>query len=151
MKTQFEITLFNRKCILAIANSLSQEQLNTIPKNYNNNIAWNIGHTLVTQQLLVYKLSGLPCLISDETIAKYAKGSSPVTTMTSTEMLLLLDELMPLADKMEADYKTGVFKTYNEYTTSLGFELTDVDKAIQFSNYHEGLHLGIMMAIKKLV
>jgi len=151
MKTQFEITLFNRKCILEIANSLSQEQLNTIPENYNNNIAWNIGHTLVTQQLLVYKLSGLPCLISDDTIAKYAKGSNPVTTMTSNEMQLLLDELIPIADKMEADYKAGIFNTYNKYTTSLGFELTDVDKAIQFSNYHEGMHLGIMMAIKKLV
>jgi len=150
MKTQFEITQFNRKCILSIANSLSQEQLNTIPENYNNNIAWNIGHTLVTQQLLIYKLSGLPCLIPDETIAKYAKGST-ATEITSDEMKQLTGQLLSLADKMEADYTAGVFKTYNKYTTSLGFELTDVDKAIQFSNYHEGMHLGIIMAIKKLV
>lgn len=151
MNTQFNVTKFNRKCILAIVEGLSQEQLNTIPQGFKNNIAWNIGHTIVTQQLLVYKLSGLPCLISDETIANYGKGSTANTAMTSEEMKSLLSELMPLSDKMEADYNAGVFTSYNKYTTSLGFELTDVEKAIQFSNYHEGIHLGIMMAIRKLV
>jgi len=151
MKTQFEITKFNRNCILAITEGLNQEQLNTIPQGYKNNIAWNIGHTVVTQQLLVYKLSGLPCLISDETIAKYGKGSNATTDMSSEELKSLLDTLLPLAEKMEADYNAGVFKNYNNYTTSLGFELTDVKKALQFSNYHEGIHVGIIMAIKKLV
>ena len=151
MTTQFNITNFNRKCILAIAEGLTQEQLNTIPKGFKNNIAWNIGHTIVTQQLLVYKLSGLPCLISDEMIASYGKGSTAKTDMTSAAMKSLLNSALVLSDTMEADYKAGKFKTYNNYTTSLGFELTDVEKAIQFSNYHEGIHLGIMMAIRKLI
>ncbi len=151
MNTQFNVTKFNRKCILAIAEGLNQEQLNTIPQGFNNNIAWNIGHTIVTQQLLVYKLSGLPCLISDQTIANYGKGSTANTEMTTEDMKSLLAELLPLTEKMESDYAAGIFKTYNTYTTSLGFELTNVEKAIQFSNYHEGIHLGIIMAIKKLV
>ncbi|MBL4747139.1 MAG: DinB family protein [Flavobacteriaceae bacterium] len=151
MNTQFTITNFNRKCILAIAKELSQEQLNTIPTGFKNNIIWNIGHTIVTQQLLVYKLSGLPCLISDETIANYGKGSTAKTNLTEKETTELLDNLLVLSATMEADYKAGKFNTYNNYTTSLGFELTDVEKAIQFSNYHEGIHLGIIMAIKKLV
>lgn len=151
MKTQFNVTNFNRKCIQEIIKGLTIEQLNNIPQGFNNNIAWNIGHTMVTQQLLVYKLSGLPCSISDDTIAKYAKGSNGNISMTTEEMKLTLNQLDTLAEQTEKDYKAGLFKTYNNYTTSQGFELTDVATAIQFSNYHEGLHLGIMMALKKLV
>jgi hypothetical protein len=33
------------------------DQLNTIPEGFNNNLIWNIGHIIVSQQLLVYKLS----------------------------------------------------------------------------------------------
>lgn len=151
MNTQFNVTKFNRKCILSIAEGLSLKQLIAIPKGFKNNIAWNIGHTIVTQQLLVYKLSGLPCLISDEIIAKYGKGSIANSDMSAKEIKDLLAYLIPLTEAIESDYKAGKFKTYNTYTTSLGFELTNVEKAIQFSNYHEGIHLGVMMSIRKLV
>ena len=50
---------------------------------------------------------------------------------------------------MEEDYHKGVFKTYNEYTTSYNVTLNNIEKAIMFNNVHEGLHLGYIMALKK--
>jgi len=35
------------------------EQLNKIPEGFSNNLIWNIGHIIVTQQVLIYKLSNL--------------------------------------------------------------------------------------------
>jgi hypothetical protein len=44
------------------------EQLNKVPRGFNNNIIWNIAHVIVTQQILVYKLSGLPMIVTDEMV-----------------------------------------------------------------------------------
>ena len=59
MQKKFDDLLETRKFLLKIISSLSNEQLNKIPVPFKNNIAWNIAHLVVTQQLLCYKLSGL--------------------------------------------------------------------------------------------
>jgi len=47
-----------RTYLLDFIKDLSVEQLNEIPGRLNNNIIWNLGHTLVTQQHLCYIRSG---------------------------------------------------------------------------------------------
>ena len=49
----------NRELFLELVNSLSIEQLNKIPEGFNNNIAWNFGHIVVTTQTLCYVRSGV--------------------------------------------------------------------------------------------
>ena len=75
MEQTFELNRTLRKLIAPFLEELSLDQLNTIPEGFTNNLFWNIAHVVVTQQLLVYKLSGLPMLISDELVDKYKKGS----------------------------------------------------------------------------
>ena len=60
-------------------------------------------------------------------------------------------ELQHQKDKLEEDYNNGVFTSYKEYPTSTGFVLDSMDTAITFNNFHESLHLGVIMSIKKLV
>jgi hypothetical protein len=43
-------------------------------EGYSNNLIWNIAHIIVVQQMLVYKLSGLPMMISDEMVDKYKRN-----------------------------------------------------------------------------
>jgi hypothetical protein len=43
-------------------------------EGYSNNLIWNIAHIIVVQQMLVYKLSGLPMMISDEMVEKYKRN-----------------------------------------------------------------------------
>ena len=59
MKTQLAIQLHNRKIFHHYLKHFSLEQLNAVPEGFNNNILWNIAHTMVTHQLLMYKRSGL--------------------------------------------------------------------------------------------
>lgn len=46
-----------RQNILTLMQGLSADQLNKMSAGFNNNLIWNAGHVLVTQQLLYYKLS----------------------------------------------------------------------------------------------
>ena len=77
MKIQFDILTKTRAIVLHYISELSLDQMHVIPKGFNNHIAWNIAHLVVTQQLLHYKLSGKDCLVSDELIMTYKKGSIP--------------------------------------------------------------------------
>jgi len=73
MQHTFEITNTSRKILFQFLEKYTVEQLNKIPEGFSNNLIWNIGHIVVVQQMLVYKLSGLPMMISDEMVNAYKK------------------------------------------------------------------------------
>ena len=151
MQTQFNILRTSRELMLKTIEGLTLEQLHTIPKGVNNHIAWNIAHLVVTQQLLHYALSDKDLLIPDDLVKEHRKGASVTKTFNQEEWNEVLELLMGLPDTLEEDYKAAVFKKYNSYKTSVGFVLDSLETAITFNNYHEGLHLGIIMSLKKLV
>ena len=47
---------------------LSTAQLNHIPTGFNNNLAWQMGHSVITQQILCYRLSGNKFIIEKNDI-----------------------------------------------------------------------------------
>jgi len=151
MKTQFEILIKSRELVLHVIDDLTIEQINTTPKGFKNNIAWNVAHLVVTQQLLHYKLSGVNCLIPDDLIADFRKGTFPSRNFNNEEFDEIKDLLSALPDTLIEDYEAGIFQDYEVYETSTGFVLDSLETAIAFNNYHEGLHLGIIRSIKKLV
>lgn len=151
MKTQFEILKTSRKLVLKAIDGLTLGQMHTIPAGFKNNIAWNVAHIVVTQQLLQYKLSGINCLVADDLIANYSKGTAPGKPFSEEEFDEVKDLLMGLPDTLIEDYEAGIFKEFQVYPTSTGFEIDSIESAIAFNNFHEGMHLGIIMAQKKLV
>ena len=151
MEQTFTILKQTRANILKLVNSLSEEQMNTIPQGFNNNLAWNLGHVVVTQQLLCYRLSNLECGVSNEIIQAFRKGSKPEAKITAQEIDLFKDQMVSLIDQTIVDFQAGKFQSYKEYPTSFGVTLNNIEAAIQFNNVHEAMHLGTMMAMRKLV
>jgi len=151
MQKHFDILIKTRQLLLKITEHLSMEQLNKIPQGFKNNIAWNIAHMAVTQQLLCYKLSGLNCLVSDEMIADFQKGTAPNHTISKEEFETIIEQFLRLPLQLEEDYNKGIFKNYSEYKTSVNITLNSVDDAIMFNTYHEGIHLGIILQLMKFV
>ncbi|SDX98578.1 DinB superfamily protein [Lutibacter oricola] len=151
MTEEFDILNKSRALTLKVINGLTIEQLNTIPKGFNNSIAWNIAHVVVTQQLLCYKFSGLDCLVSDEMIENFKKGTKPSYSISTEEFEKIKEQFVSLPVKMEEDFNNGIFKNYNEYTTSVNVTLDGISRAVKFNNFHEGIHLGIILQLKKLV
>ena len=151
MQKHFEILLKTRQLLLKITEHLSIEQLNKIPQGFKNNIVWNIAHLAVTQQLLCYKLSGLNCLVSDEMIADFQKGTAPNQPISKEEFEAIKDQFLKLPLQLEEDYNKGIFKNYIEYKTSVNITLNSFDDAIMFNTYHEGIHLGIILQLIKFI
>lgn len=151
MSFELEILKKNRKLILKVIEGLSIEQLNKIPEGFKNNIVWNIAHLVVTQQLLCYNFSSLPMLVSEKLVASYRKGTSPSIQVSLAEFQEMKQLFSELPIQLETDYKAGIFKTYQEYTTSVAITLKDIDAAIAFNNLHEGIHLGVILSLKKLI
>lgn len=151
MEATFKIWETSRKIYLKIIENYSLEQLNKIPVGFSNNLVWNLGHIIVAQQGLVYRLSGLQMSVTPEMMDKYKNGSKPTGTTTQEEVEELKVLLFSLLEKTKKDYTNGIFTTYNEYTTGTGFHLSSIKDAIEFNNYHEAIHLGFMMNIRKFI
>lgn len=151
MNQAFEITQQNRKTLRIYLQKYSLEQLNKIPEGFSNNLIWNIGHIIVVQQLLVYKLSGLQPMVSATLISKYARGTRPEGDVSQAEIDEIESLLFKTIDQTKTDLENNVFKNYHEFKNELGFTIKSAEEAIAFNYFHEATHLGIMMSIKKFV
>jgi hypothetical protein len=151
MDATFKIWATNRKIIAGFVDQFSLAQLNTIPSGFSNNLVWNLGHIVVVQQRLLYSVAGLPMAISSAMLDQYKTGSKPSTNTTQQEVDALKLLLQSVVESTLSDYKSGKFETYKEFTTATGFLISSIEDAIAFNNYHEGMHLGLMMNIRKFI
>ena len=151
METSFNINQNSRTVLRNFLENHSLEQLNAIPEGFSNNLIWNVGHCVVAQQMLVYKLSDLPMMISDEMVEKYKRGTKPEHSVSQKEVDEMKVLLFSTLEKTKKDYSEKLFQNYNEFTSVSGFTMKSATDAIEFNNYHEALHLGIMMQIRKFI
>ncbi|MDT0606523.1 DinB family protein [Croceitalea rosinachiae] len=151
MDNLFTIIRQNRKGLYHFLKSTPREELFKIPDGFNNNIWWNIAHVVVTQQKLVYGLSGLPLNIDQELVQKYQKGTFPSGEPSADEEETIKGLLFSLPKKTEEDYKAGLFASFKPYMTTPKVELKSVEDAFAFNVYHEGLHLGSIFALMRAV
>ena len=147
------ISLLNatRQNILAVMQNLSTDQLNRVPAGFNNNLIWNAGHVLVTQQLLYYKLSELTPHVEEAMIERYRRGTKPEGEVPQKEIDYIRQRLAETVALVEQDIAKDMFQTFHPYTATFGVELKSVEDAMYFNNLHETLHLGYMMAQKRLI
>jgi hypothetical protein len=151
MNQTFDVTRTSRNILSQFLENYTLDQLNKIPEGYSNNLIWNIGHIVVVQQMLVYKLSGLPMMISDEMVDAYKKGSKPEHNVSQNEVDEIKSLLLKTIDQTKEDFANKIFKNYQEYPTSTGFTIKSAEDAMAFNYFHEGLHIGVMMSIRKFL
>lgn len=151
MHQVFDITRLSRKIVAEYLENYTLEQLNKVPEGFNNNLIWNIGHIVVVQQMLVYNLSGLPMMVSQEMVAKYKRGSKPEAHVSQSEVDEIRSLLFETINQTKADFNSKIFKNYTEFTTLSGFTMRNVEDALAFNYYHEAMHIGMMMSIRKFI
>ncbi|QKJ32650.1 DinB family protein [Mucilaginibacter mali] len=151
MSQQFDTIRNPRLTILAAIEGLTIEQLNTVPAGFNNNIIWNLGHMVAAQCGICYKRAGLALPIDEAFFDTYKPGSKPERFFTAEEFEQIKTLLTTSTNTLEADLQKDIWGNYPTWTTRYGVEIHNIQDAIAFLPFHEGLHIGAIIALKKLV
>lgn len=151
MTQQIENIKNVRKYLLNLIAELNPEQLNKIPDGFSNNIIWNLAHLTSTQQRICYVRAGLQPFVQDKYISPFIPGTKPEGFIDSTEIETIKSLFISVIDELESDYKKSFFTTYDVFSTRYGVTLTNVDDAINFLQYHEGYHTGVITTLLKFV
>lgn len=147
----FDIIKTTRTNFLDLMAGLSVEEINSIPVGFNNNIIWNLGHIVATQQILCYHFSNLDMRLDQSFVEQYKKGTRPEAPVTGEEWEKLKNWSLLKVDNLKTDFTAGIFQAYQPYTTSYGVSLSNITEAIHFSAVHEGLHYGYALALKRAI
>lgn len=153
MSKNLEIIKACRTKWLSILADLTTDQLNKIPTGFNNNLVWQFGHVIVSQQILCYRLAGQQFVIDNDLIDRYKNGSKPENYISAEEIDQLKGYLISTIDQLEIDLTNGLFDNFTPYTISTyaGLTLTNVNDAIAFIVSHDALHYGCSIGLKRLV
>ena len=108
MDWNHNIILKNRRLLSKFLEKFSLDQLNTVPKGYRNSIFWNVAHTVVTQQLLVYGLSNRPLLVDSDLVKTYKKDTKTVHEATEEELALVKTLLFSTIEQTKTSFKIGI-------------------------------------------
>jgi DinB superfamily len=151
MSDDLDLLRQTRRNLIRLTADLSDEQLLAIPPGFGNNVLWNYGHCLVTQQRLCYGLSSLPMRIPAEWNDLMMKGTSPKDWSAPPDRQAITDLMLTTVDQLAEDLEAGLFTDFKSYPTSYGVTLGSVEDAVRFDVAHEALHMGVMMALRHLV
>ena len=153
MEKIIEVIKACRSKWLTLLNELTTDQLNKIPAGFNNNLAWQFGHVIVSQQILCYRLAGQKFVINEDLIDRYKNGSKPESYISEEEINLLKGYMLSTIEQLEIDLDNGTFANYTPYTISTypGLRLANVNDAITLIVSHDTLHYGCSLSLKRLV
>ncbi len=138
-----------RNYLLNSLADLSVADFNKIPAGFNNNIIWNLAHLVSAQQGICYKRSGLEVIIPEKYFLPFVPGTTPTKDLTELEIDEVKQLMISNLNDLKKDLEEGKFITYTEAITRYGVKLSSIEDAIGFLPFHEGMHTGYIMALKR--
>ncbi len=144
-----KIAVQTRKNFIALMDELTIDALNTVPSGFRNNMVWNFGHIVVSQQVLCYERGGLVPRIPVTLLDKYRKGTKPEGFIGQDEVDHLKELSFSLLGQFTEDLKSNYFEHYQPCATHFGVTLENIGDATLFFQCHDNMHLGYAMAIRR--
>lgn len=153
MTETFKFIIDARKAFIQLLDGLSLEEINQIPDGFNNNIIWNFGHIVVSTQTLCYVRTGIS---TDASSVKYRdtykKGAKPTYFVTAKEVADLKTLAVSTIEKIEEDYKKGLFQNIQPYdTATYGATLHNFADVLITTAGHDSLHFGYAIAQRRII
>ncbi|WP_163103271.1 DinB family protein [Peribacillus alkalitolerans] len=151
MDSLFKQLQFVRGNTISFVKNLSMDVVGYHPEGFNNNIHWNYGHILTSNEMLLFKLAGKEYKHEDK-FTFFKGGTKPSGwegEVTSIEELTLALQ----------EQEQRILETFNDcldqplaHPFNLGsrLPLETVRDALTFCIYHEGLHQGSIGSLLKV-
>jgi len=135
---------FIRKATLSVARDVTAAEADVIPEGFRNNIRWNLGHIVATTDRLAFGIAGLPSRAPDGYAKWFGRDSSPGTwegDVPGLEEIIARLEEQPerIRESLEGRLDTPLDKPY---PLPSGLTFHTIGEALNYSMYHEGVHLG---------
>jgi hypothetical protein len=108
-----------------------------------------MGHLIATQQIVCYRRAGVDTVVDADFVNTYAPGTRPERFITEEEVLRIQELFVTSLDCFEQDMQTAIFNNYTQWTTRAGVDINNINDVDAFLPYHEGMHVGYVMALKR--
>lgn len=148
---EFEILKASRTRLLQLMETVDNNILFKIPESFNNNIVWQIGHCITSQQRHMYMRSGLPMHISQDFMETFKIGTAPHTWKNTPDLDEIKHLLLYTVNHLSKDLASGIFVEYQPFSLPIGFSINNHIQALQAANFHEAEHSGIILTYLKLL
>jgi len=139
MSNFFELLEQQRSVLLKKSEHLTTDQYNLVPPGFNNNIIWNMGHTLIITDSLLY--SNTPFEIPNhkfdtEGFKMGTKPERPINDYVISQIRQSMSDTVPLFKKLLNDAASASFHM------SQGDRLDTLisKKTLRFILFHEDMH-----------
>lgn len=129
---------------------VSDERLVKVPEAIGHSILWNLGHIVYSQYSMVYKPCGLAIPLPDTYEAMFKGGTSPKNWVSTPKISDVMDHMRDSSKIVARELSKGTFDGFTQLDLA-GTKLTSIEQVLGFHLYHEGIHLGMCMELKKLV
>lgn len=140
-----------RDWALQLTEGIPEEALNAVPEGFNNNIIWNLAHLVAAEQGICYLRAGAEPVMPLSFIKAYTRGTRPEGPVSAVGIAEIRAALTATPARIEADLAAGAFAGYQPWTTPYGVELASIEDALQFLLFHEGMHCGYILALKRVL
>lgn len=152
MKKRHEV-LFNqlesyRSYMLGVVESVTEVEAEVIPKGFNNNIRWNMGHIYLDQYLWIQAVTKEKAPVSEQFNAWFGYGSAPANFTSVTPSL---EELMILLKEQPSKIKEDYGDRLEEEFPPTEMGMHTIEQVLTRTIFHEGMHLQTILDIKKLL
>lgn len=147
----FKQLRFVRDNTIKQVTGMSEEKLRLIPRGFNNNVLWNLGHILLVHEKFSFGLINEKMEMPKHFAELFGPGTKPENWGKQVpcldEIILLLSKQIDRIEQileLRADQKLE-----KPFVTSAGLELSTVKECLSFCLYHEGMHFAVIKAIKQ--
>jgi len=141
MTKYLELLEKQRTALLKKTEHLTTDQYNLVPAGFNNNIIWNMGHTLVVTESLLYSRVPSEIPIHQFDIEEFEKGTKPEKAINDHGVSLIRQSLLdtvPLFRKLLNDTES----TSSQISQGDPLLTLVSDKSLRFILFHEDMHFA---------
>lgn len=132
---------FVRNSTLKLAAALEDGVLKEVPKGFNNNILWNLGHIYVVHENLIFKASGQETVYPEGFVECFSAKTSPKDWGTSVPTKeTVLSYLEDQNKRIMSTFKNKLEEAIPNPISFPGFEMTTIGDLLHFGMVHETMH-----------